>query len=147
MCICMCGCGYVDVDVWMYACICMCGCGCVDVWMCSVFRMVALLFFIFLKFEFKSLLLSFQEKKSALLSKDNSKEARIAIANQFQTLCLLTYKKHPEIFAQATEELKSLKVKPTTEPSVGGPFIQAIVRTFGWKLAKDLSLLKARLSN
>ncbi len=93
----------------------------------------------------QSLYLSFVQKKEALLGCEDSTDARKAIANQFQNLSILTYRKYPEIYKKSLKEIASLRVKPSSTPSIGGPFIQAISSIFGWQFAKNLSILKSKL--
>ena len=89
-----------------------------------------------------SLLLAAVSKQQELFKRADNFFSRRALANQYVSICLISYKKNASVFNKAEKRLKELAVKPNIEIIIGGHICQVIMRLFGWKLAKKLQLVK-----
>ncbi|MDB5145715.1 MAG: hypothetical protein JWQ66_4428 [Mucilaginibacter sp.] len=83
--------------------------------------------------DLKSLLMAALSKKSELLSRNNTIEARHAIYRQLYDVFLFSYPSFPDLYKKAKSELPENSIP--YRPSLGGSIINGIAAVFGMKAA------------
>jgi len=86
-------------------------------------------------------------KRNELFKRVNNNSARIAIANQFFNLCIISYIIDTTVYKLSRRELIALNVKPNLKFQIGGVFIELIKKVLGWRLTKRLALVKQKITS